>query len=248
VTNASFQLHLAASARAATCALVLLLLPGPGTGTLAGQACEEGTAPDYAELMGALSRLRPTLDTMTLRGKLHVTVRRTNGQLEASLIDGHVGAGVTDSGCRGSYLWTSRGDSLIALWSVSPVAPPTPAGGQDPPPSFLDKPRPVPYTARARVVAPQIARALLAAYQRSSGAPAEPTTTELLLLVDSTGRGAVSRIARSSGIRRLDEAALRIATELSYVPARDRDRAVSVWYAMLVRWHPRRDSVDLRCC
>jgi TonB family protein len=59
-------------------------------------------------------------------------------------------------------------------------------------------------------------------------------TARVWVLVDEEGVVRRAQLATSSGYDALDQAALRVAGEMRFTPARNRDEAVQVWVALPV--------------
>ena len=69
-------------------------------------------------------------------------------------------------------------------------------------------------------------------------------TVRLRLWVDSTGVVDVANVATGSGVPELDHAAVQVAPNFHFTPARRRGKAVGTWVEFDVRFQPLRDTED----
>lgn len=64
-------------------------------------------------------------------------------------------------------------------------------------------------------------------------------TVRVWLRLDTAGGVLDTRIAATSGVPRLDEAALRIVDRMRFAPAMNRDRPVEVWVSIPITFRVR---------
>jgi hypothetical protein len=195
--------------------------------------------------MQAAAQLSTVLDTVPLRGTLDISVITSAATrvLLGAALPGARNA-VT---CRMAALWTSRGDSLAVHWmagddlAVTSTRKPNSIADPADQPYFFEPDQPATFSL------PDIMRTNILAAAHSAGAQsARPTG--LVVLVDTTGRALIARLSSSSGVRLLDEAALRIYGSTQYHPAEHEGRPVRSWLRAEVHWplrSPRPDSLLL---
>ncbi len=108
--------------------------------------------------------------------------------------------------------------------------PPPPSGG-----SPADRPSFIPYDTPPRLTNVSQIRALLQRYYpRNLKDAGIGGRVELWLYVNEQGRVEKSQVKTSSGNTQLDEAAGRVATEMNFTPAKNRDRVTAVWVSQWV--------------
>ena len=103
--------------------------------------------------------------------------------------------------------------------------------------SLEDRPRPGAYADGSSLQLGEVARGLLTSFRERAAGDIGRGRTDLLVMVDSTGRPVISRILSSSGRRTLDQAALTAA--MLDTPGTGSDSvgtAVSRWYVVPISW------------
>jgi hypothetical protein len=134
-------------------------------------------------------------------------------------------------------LWTSRGDSLVVHWlsaadslvAITPLVTPPSA-------DITDRPQPIQYDQPATFGSPDIMRSAILAASRAAGGQTRRTAA-FMILIDTTGRALNVRMTtRSSLVRELDEAALRIYSGTQYHPAEDNGTPVLSWLLAELHW------------
>ena len=211
-------------------------------GIALSQPCSDTRSPGYDETVEAIGKLAPALDTLGFRGTLNVTVLMTAGQHWGQAhvglpVDHHVGSAVVK--CRTAVLWTSREDSVAVHWVIATENIALHGTNlRDFQSALEDRPQPVFHTQSAGVRFPSRLDSLKTAAAAAVAVP-EAARTSLWVLIDETGRALVVRLAASSGVRELDEAALRIFADLEYLPAKQSGKAVKLWYFAPIAWSHR---------
>ena len=187
--------------------------------------------------MQAAAQLSTVLDTVPLRGTLDISAIATSDGTVTRVLLGSPGPGVRKADtCRRAALWTSRGDSLVVHWiaaadSTAVISTRGLNSSADP----ADQPQFFEPDQAATFGSPDIMRSNIIAAARNAGSqPAQPTS--LVVLVDTTGRALIARLSASSGVRVLDEAALRIYGGTQYHSAEHDGRVVRSWLRAEVRW------------
>ncbi len=125
------------------------------------------------------------------------------------------------------------------------ITPPTPAPAAEPEPVVEPTPPPVaaapaPAAAPPAVVEPRYDAAYLnnpkPRYPRVSRRLGEQGKVLLRVLVSADGKAKEVRLHRSSGYKRLDEAARDAVTQWRFVPARRGDEAVEGWFVVPIEF------------
>jgi hypothetical protein len=220
---------------------IALLLPCAllAIGTRKSEFCTS-SPPAYADVIEALGRLGPRLDSIPLIGTRNITVVVRNDQTE--LVEVGIASQNTiassSASCRVGLLWTSRGDSLAVHWLVDPgffsLSDTTPTVSPD---DILAVPRVLSHPTRGYVRSRALADSLIAARAEAAGAEIGVGATNVWVLIGPDGRLMNARIARSSLVRGLDEQALTIPGQLDYEPARlQSGEPVPAWYLMPIIW------------
>jgi TonB family protein len=112
-------------------------------------------------------------------------------------------------------------------WEKNPVESlPRPPVGESP----SDRPSFIPFDTPPRLRnAEQVERFLLRFYPRNLKDAGIGGRVELWLYVNAQGLVEKSQVESSSGNAALDEAARRVASEMRFAPAKNRDKVVAVW-------------------
>jgi hypothetical protein len=216
-------------------AVVLASLTLPCAARAASQSC--AAPPSYGEVMNAVATL-PGLDTIPIRGVLSVAVIVTSdAPMRAEL-----GTPAWDSPdtipetCRIPLLWTSRGDSVVVTWITNPHPSRVVPEGLPTDTSLQSRPRPVYHTQRPVARSTTTLDSLLTAAYARSGTSGARNRSTFYVLIDSLGRLSVARIARSSGVRALDEAGLEALLTLTFEPVLVDSQPVAAWFLLPVSW------------
>ncbi len=215
----------------------LVLLPAP----VLAQVCGPGAAPTYADLANALDVPGLGLDTLSIRGDREFTVVLGDSGAERGTVLGaptERSIASATAWCRVAALWTSRGDSLAVNWLLAPQeAELSVVNLTARSLSLEDRPRPGAYADGSSLQLGEVARGLITSFGERAAGDIGRGRTDLLVMVDSTGRPVISRILSSSGRRTLDQAALTAA--MLDTPGTGSDSvgtAVSRWYVVPISW------------
>lgn len=110
--------------------------------------------------------------------------------------------------------------------------PPPPSGG-----SAADRPSFIPYDTPPKLKnTSQIERLLLRYYPSTVKEAGVGGRVELWLYVDASGGVQKSQVKTSSGNVLLDEAAMRVAGEMVFVPAKNMDKPTDVWVSQWINF------------
>jgi TonB family protein len=120
-------------------------------------------------------------------------------------------------------------------WEKNPVEnlPPPPSGA-----SPSDRPSFIPYDTPPRLRnSAQVEQSLRRYYPRNLKDAGVGGRVELWLYVNDQGLVEKSQVKISSGNAQLDEAAGRVASEMRFTPAQNRDKVVAVWVHQSIVFH-----------
>ena len=216
----------------------LVILIGLPTPVLA-QVCGPDTTPTYADLATALDAPEIGLDTLSIRGNREITVVLENdGTTRGTILGTPSQRSIASAAawCRVAALWTSRGDSLVVNWLLTPEVAELSVVNYTARSLFVED-RPRPGGLGGRLELGDAARGLIASFRERAGGDIGRGSTELLVLIDSIGRPAISRILRSSGRRTLDQAGLSAAMLFApEAPGGGAGTPDSGWYTAPISW------------
>jgi TonB family protein len=109
--------------------------------------------------------------------------------------------------------------------------PPPPSGGGSP----ADRPSFIPYDTPPRLLnGPEVTRLLQRYYPANLKEAGVGGRVELWIYVDNAGQVQKSEVKTSSGNLQLDEAAQRVASEMNFKPAMNRDKTTDVWVSQWI--------------
>lgn len=117
----------------------------------------------------------------------------------------------------------------LAVCARDPISPQRQAAVDELAVSTVE-PEFTPYTQKPQLKNPaQVSAALRMNYPPLVRDAGIGGTTQVWFFIDAEGRVGRTQIAESSGVPALDDAALRVAELMQFVPAKNRDRDVAVW-------------------
>lgn len=203
------------------------------------QPCAAGD-PSYVDAIEIIERLGgQALMNLPVAGTRDLTAVMRTGAPPLVRVGRHPGPAEGDATptCRRAVLWTSRGDSIAVTWiravdSVGIVS----QDAADATTALADMPRVVPHLTMASPrFTPRVdslrRRALAEFPDVGRGA------TNVWVLIGVDGTVTLTRIASSTRVEDLDQAALDISRQAGFAPARDdQDRPVAAWYMIPVLW------------
>ena len=109
--------------------------------------------------------------------------------------------------------------------------PPPPSGGGSP----ADRPSFIPYDTPPRLLnSSEVTRLLQRYYPANLKEAGVGGRVELWIYVDNAGKVQKSEVKTSSGNVQLDEAAQRVAGEMDFKPAMNRDKTTDVWVSQWI--------------
>lgn len=208
---------------------------------LEGQACDGVDRPTYSTIVDAIAGLGSTLDTLAIRGRRHVTIAVGPGEVRSvrlGLPSPRTTARASAT-CRMALVWSTRGDSLIAMWLATDQAVETIPDSVLVNLTLADQPRPIQHDVRPSLLQRTSRDRLVAQLFEEAGEPEYSRSAMVLSVIDTAGAVVMARLIKSSGVRELDEGILEIWRHLRYSPASFEGELVAVGFATPIAW-PRR--------
>lgn len=201
--------------------------------------CDGDYARSYTDLASVLRDPQLQLDTVPVAGTVELTVTIQTAGPTRSVTFGKPSDGTIATArgvCRVAALLTSRGDSVAVTWLVDPATVVLGVVALSRPLTLADRPTPVASTTLARIRDRSLYDRLKAAAISSAAGRTGTGQTTVVTLINEAGVPVLSRLSRSSGVRVLDESALRImATVLTSTPDSIGVRK-AVWYVTPIDW------------